>query len=155
MLNHQQIQFKEQLKAHGLILLKARMDAAEFAMQQAQEAANNEEKSSAGDKYETARSMSQLDKAMNARQLEAAKLQFMHLQNIVVDTAFESFVVGSVALINQQYYFLSVGLGNVEIDGQKIIFVSPQAPLCIALFQKKVNDVISFQGKNLKIETIF
>jgi hypothetical protein len=38
-------------------------------MESAQQSANSEEKSSAGDKYETSRAMGHLEKDMHARQL--------------------------------------------------------------------------------------
>ncbi|MBK9328345.1 MAG: hypothetical protein IPM95_03305 [Sphingobacteriales bacterium] len=147
--------FKRLLKASGIRLLQERMAAAERAMQEAQVAANNEEKSSVGDKYETARSMSQLDKEMNARQLEAARQQVQHLQQVNVDSCQDTFVVGSVARIGGQYYFLSVGLGGIQMEGKKVWYLSPQAPLSKVLLQKQAGDTILFQGKNSTIEEVF
>lgn len=149
------IAFKQLLKTSGIRFLQERMEAAERAMQEAQEAANNEEKSSAGDKYETARSMSQLDKEMNARQLEAARQQLQHLQQVNVDSGQDIFVVGSVARIGGQYYFLSVGLGSIQLEGRKVWYLSPQAPLSKVLFQKQAGDTVLFQGKNSTIEEVF
>lgn len=48
-----------------------RMAVARQAMDNAQASANSEEKSSAGDKYETGRAISHLEKDMYARQLMA------------------------------------------------------------------------------------
>ncbi|TAH18705.1 MAG: hypothetical protein EAZ08_10985 [Cytophagales bacterium] len=52
--------------------VEGRIAAITQTIQEAQEAANNETKSTAGDKYETTRSMMQLDRAMNTNQLLAA-----------------------------------------------------------------------------------
>src|ERR1700736_1647953 len=65
----ERLAFKNRLKQWGLDLIGERMAAAKEAMEQAQEAANSEEKSSAGDKYETGRAMGHLQKDMHARQL--------------------------------------------------------------------------------------
>lgn len=59
--------FKQKLKQWGLDLIGQRIATANEAMTRAQEAANSEEKSSAGDKYETGRAMGHLQKDMHAR----------------------------------------------------------------------------------------
>ncbi|MCK7553750.1 hypothetical protein MKQ70_01525 [Chitinophaga sedimenti] len=63
MMTHQQmIDFKTRLKAAGELLIKDRIATTQLAIDNAQEAANNEGKSSAGDKYETGRAMGHLQK---------------------------------------------------------------------------------------------
>ncbi len=54
-------------------------------MDRAQEAANSEGKSPAGDKYETGRAMGQLQKEMHGRQLAEYAKEVKALQSIVVD----------------------------------------------------------------------
>jgi hypothetical protein len=149
------LSFKQALKNKGLQLLKERMDAAELAMQQAQDAANQEEKSSAGDKFETGRAMSQQNKDMNARQLEAARLQWQQLQIVPVDSVQEKFTLGALARINGQYYFLSAGLGAIFVYNQQVWFLSPMAPLSKVLFQKQAGDSVVFQGKTMNLEEVF
>jgi hypothetical protein len=62
--------------------LEERMQAAWGAMQAAQASANEESKSSAGDKYETARAMGQLDRDMYARQYEQARQERVLIERI-------------------------------------------------------------------------
>ena len=63
MTDHQKLSFKAfKLKNFALDLIGQRMTTAKEAMQQAQESANSEEKSSAGDKYETGRAMGHLQR---------------------------------------------------------------------------------------------
>ena len=69
----QKIDFKKALKTRCIEILEQRIDASYNSMQNAQAAANEEEKSSAGDKYETGRAMNHLEKDMHARQLAANK----------------------------------------------------------------------------------
>ena len=59
-----------------------RIGTARHAMENAQAAANEEDKSSVGDKYETSRAMGQIDSEMNARQLEEARRELALLQKI-------------------------------------------------------------------------
>ena len=64
MTNSEKIKFKELLKKECGFLLKNRSINSNSAMQDSQESANNQEKSSAGDKYETSRAMGQIDRDM-------------------------------------------------------------------------------------------
>ena len=66
-------ELKKLLIAHCTALLVQRITVSETAMKNAQESANSEDKSSAGDKYETSRAMGHLDRDMNAKQLLVAK----------------------------------------------------------------------------------
>ena len=58
---------KNKLLQHCKELIEARLKNAEDAMNRAQESANDNEKSSAGDKFETGRAMGHLEKEMYAR----------------------------------------------------------------------------------------
>ena len=57
--------FKSGLYALCLSFIAQRIETAETALQQAQEASNDDTKSSAGDKFETTREMMQQDIARN------------------------------------------------------------------------------------------
>lgn len=151
----EKITFKHRLKDIALQLLGERLRAAELAMQQAQEAANSEEKSSVGDKYETGRAMGQNNSAMNARQVEQAKRELLLMQNVNVDRIYTSVVTGSIALCGEQIYFISVGLGVIDSDQYKVIFISPQAPLCQRLLGKQVGDVIVFNNIEYLLSEIY
>jgi transcription elongation GreA/GreB family factor len=151
----EKIIFKHRLKDIALQLLGERLRAAELAMQQAQEAANNEEKSSVGDKYETGRAMGQNNSAMNARQVEQAKRELLLMQTINVDRVYTSVVPGSIALCGDQIYFISVGLGVIDSGQHKVIFISPQAPLCQQLLGKQVGDSFVLKQNQVAIFDVF
>lgn len=82
--------FKQQLKSACAAVLLKRVETAEAAMQHAQESANSEEKSTAGDKYETARTMGQLDRDMNAKQWHEARKEYNFLQAVDADAAHQA-----------------------------------------------------------------
>ncbi len=63
----EKLQFKEKLKDEAISIVQNRINSAATAMANAQESANSNDKSSAGDKYETSRAMGQLDRDMNAK----------------------------------------------------------------------------------------
>src|SRR5579864_2189317 len=101
----EKIAFKNKLKKFGLDLLSRRIATAREAMDQAQEAANSEEKSSAGDKYETGRAMGQLQKEMHSRQLAAYAKEVKALQSVVTDRLCDRGVAGAFVQTKEIAFF--------------------------------------------------
>ena len=72
------------------------MDTSWQAMEAAKNSANEEGKSSAGDKYETARAMGQLDREMNGRMYEQAHQERLLLDKIDPQTVFSKVAFGAL-----------------------------------------------------------
>lgn len=155
MTDQEKIAFKRKLKDHGLYLLRQRISTAETAMTLAQEAANSEEKSSAGDKYETGRAMGQLQKEMYGRQLAEYAREVKALQSIAADTICHQGGPGAFIRATNITFFVSAGLGKQQVDGLTVLFVSPMAPLARSLQDKKPGDSIPFSGAMMAIEEVF
>lgn len=135
-------------------VLSDRIEVAEKAMKQAQEAAKGEEKSSAGDKYETSRAMSQLERDMNARQLDQALQERDVLKHL--DIGQKSVVAkGAGIRTTDVYYFIALGLGKLEFEGEACIFLSPSSPLGMELMGKKAGEQISWNGQTIDILEVF
>ena len=155
MTNPEKIAFKNKLKNLGLDVLKQRIATAQEAMNQAQEAANSEEKSSAGDKYETGRAMGQLQKEMYGRQLAEYAKEVKALQSIAVDPLCDGGGPGAFVQAAGIAFFVSAGLGRQEVEGLSVLFVSPLAPLARALENKRAGDSLLFNGANMIIEYVY
>lgn len=149
------IEFKNKLKNFGLALITDRVHAARKAMNEAQEAANSEEKSSAGDKYETGRAMGHLQKEMHTAQLAAAVQDLALMQSVPVDMLYRECVTGAVLQASGLTYFISLGLGKQTIEGQTVLFLSPQAPLAKMLSGTRPGDTISFNQRQLRIDEVY
>lgn len=155
MTNPEKIAFKNRLKKFGLDLLSQRIATALEAMDQAQEAANSEEKSSAGDKYETGRAMGQLQKEMYNRQLAEYAKEMKALQSIATDRLCDSGGPGALVQTKEIAFFLSAGLGRQEVEGTIILFVSPIAPFARAVQSKKAGNSILLNGVSMTIEDVW
>jgi hypothetical protein len=155
MTDAEKIAFKNSLKRWGLDLIGQRMAAARAAMEQAQEAANSEEKSSAGDKYETGRAMGHLQKDMHARQLAESAKELATLHAVQTEPLCHEGRAGALVQADGLAFFISAGLGKQSFDGQTILFLSPQAPLGKMLEKKKPGDKIRFNQKDLVIRDVF
>lgn len=145
--------FKEHLLQACKKIITDRIENAEKAMKAAQEASNGEDKSSAGDKYETSRAMGHRDRDMYARQLVEAKNEFQKIERLFLEPA--DFVKqGSLVLADDTLYFIATGIGKVEVDGKTVMVISKESPIAALMLNKKINEVFSFNGKQWKINQL-
>ena len=155
-MDHQEkIAFKTGLKNWALHLLGLRMVTSEEAMRQAQEAANGEEKSSAGDKYETGRAMGHLQKDMHARQLAELVREVAALHAVNTEKLYTEGKSGAFLQTDHLAFFISIGLGKQLVEGQAVVFLSPQAPLAKTLQNKRTGDSIVFNRETMILRDIF
>jgi hypothetical protein len=147
--------FKLKLKQKCAELIEKRMRYAQTIIDDAQQSANHEQKSSAGDKYETSRAMNHLEKEMYARQLAENQRELAALQAINVNPIYTSGNPGAYLKCSQFSFFIGAGLGKQELDAGTVFFLSPNAPLAKLLQQKKVGDLFVFNKIELKILEIF
>jgi len=136
-------------------LLAARVETARKAMNEAQAAANEEGKSSAGDKYETGRAMAQNLRDMNALQLSQALAALESFEKIAIPFPSDKIRAGSLIQTQENWYFLGAGLGKMETPTLKNLFaLSLSAPLGQAFLGKKPGQEVQFMGKTLTILSV-
>ncbi|HAK80087.1 MAG TPA: transcription elongation factor [Runella sp.] len=144
------------MKQQLLTLLKTQFDtrvqAAQEAMQNAQDSANEETKSSAGDKYETGRAMAQIERDRHAQLFDQLRQERAVLDRIDPDFVFQRVGLGALVTTSVGVFFVSVSAGMVVVEGQKVIAMSPQSPLGASLMGKQAGDSFLFQQKKGIIE---
>ena len=153
--DQQKIDFKTALKKRCIEILEHRIDASYNSMQNAQAAANEEEKSSAGDKYETGHAMNHLEKDMHARQLSANKKDMAGLLSVNCNQIYQRVIPGCFVKCTGISFFIAAGLGKIIIDEETVFLLSHHAPVTKMLYNKKAGDKILFNGKELKIEDLY
>jgi sortase (surface protein transpeptidase) len=131
--------------------LDQRMQTSLDAMNAAQESANGESKSSAGNKYETSRAMGQLDRDMHARMYQQTREERKMVERIDESIIFKKGALGAFISTSTGDFFLSVSIGQVNIDEKPIMIISPQSPIGALLMGKMVGDTFSFRGKEAEI----
>ena len=145
-------------KAHLINHLRSqlleRIAAANEAIASAREAFGSETNSSAGDKHEVGRAMVQqeLDKLEEQR----AKLKsLLHdLERVPLDRKYDQVAFGSLVSTDNGLYFVAIGIGAVELDGERCYAISMASPIGQALQGSSTGDRIPFNGKVLVIEAI-
>ena len=131
--------------------VQQRIDTARQAMEAAQEAANSESKSSAGDKYETGRAMAQLDRDRHAQLLAEARNVEHDLRQLNIEKNYELVQPGSLVITNRGRFFISIGAGKLTLDGEDYFAVSSASPIGMALAGRKVNDVVTFNNLTYQV----
>ena len=145
---------KEKLIDYVKNYLDLRIANSLSAMQAAQESANGESKSSAGDKYETSRAMGQLDRDMHARMYEQARQERQIVERLDDTIIYKKGALGALMKTSMGDFFLSVSIGQVDIEGEKMMIISPQSPIGALLMGKGIGDSFSFRGKEAIVEVV-
>jgi transcription elongation GreA/GreB family factor len=148
------VPLKQQLVTHCIDAQLKRVEHAKKAMDEAQQSANNEGRSTAGDKYDTARAMSQNVRDMNAKQMQEALKDLASLQQINAAVMSIDVRMGSVVKTDAGNYFISVSIGSIPVEGQVYIAISPLAPLAQAMLHKKKGESFNFRGKQSVITEV-
>lgn len=116
-------------------------------------ASSNDTKSSMGDKYETGREL--LQQEVNNLQLQLNEiLKQKDFLKTVLPKPSDKAEKGAIVKTEKGLFFISVSLGEIKIDNQKVICISPESPLAKALNGKQKNEVFSINNIDQKIENI-
>lgn len=143
------------LYAHCEAYVKGRIAASETAIRLAQEGAESDTKSSAGDKYETGREMMQQEITRHQQQLlEAGKMRHS-LSQIMAETASDVIVPGAVTETSQGNFYLSVSAGQAFFTGKNYQPVSIISPIGRMLSGRKAGEEFDFNGKTYRILRVF
>ncbi len=117
-------------------------------------ASNNDTKSSMGDKYETGREMLQQEINNLQSQLNEVIKQQNFLKTIPTKPADQA-EKSAIVKTEKGIFFISVSLGEITFENQKIICISPESPLAKAMNGKRKNELFTINNINQKIENIW
>lgn len=123
-------------------------------MRDFQEAANEDSKSSMGDKYETNRAMMHLEKEKAATQLNQMQKMRQLLDTIKIDKKTDQAAIGSLVSTEKGKYFLSIGLGPIDFEGERYFVISAASPIGQEILGKRVGDTYTFRGESNIISSI-
>jgi len=146
---------KSQVYQSLVQLIEKKVETAELMVKSAVESKKSETKSSAGDKHETGRAMMQREEEQHRIQLANALELKKALSQIDMDKAFSKVEFGSLVMTNQGSYFLSLGLGKIEVAEKDYFAISPASPIGQALLDKTVGDHATFLNKEYVIIQIY
>lgn len=145
---------KQALYTHCQQYVRQRIETARSAMNAAQEAANEESKSSAGDKYETGRAMAQIERDRHAQLLaEALKLE-QDLIQIDIDKPMAVVRPGSLVVTDRGRFFISISVGKIKLESADYFAVSAASPIGAQLLGRKAGDVVTFNKLAYQVQEV-
>ena len=149
-----QLSTKQKLHQRCLLQLEEKITRAEQAIENAQQTANNESKSSAGDKHETARAMAHLEQERHAQVLREALRLKKKLQQINPHQHNTTAYTGSLIKTNIGHFYIAISAGKITMEGTEYWVISQASPIGQELEDLEEEDEFSFRGKDICIESI-
>lgn len=128
-------------------LLDKRSEYLKREIAEVRAAANEETKSSAGDKYETSREMMGAQAERLSKQLaETNKMRELLYQAEQPNQSAE-IGLGSMVRTNTATFFLAAPLGKVRVNQIDVLVISTASPIGKLLLGKVINHQVTFNGK--------
>jgi len=137
-----------------LALLGQKISLLENTLRELTEGAQNDTKSSAGDKHETARAMMQLEQEKIGRQLQDTLQQKGLLEKTGAEISSDRIVSGSLVKTDRGYLYVCIALGKVTVDDLAIMVISPQSPLGAKLLGLRAGETANINNTLYKIEHV-
>lgn len=146
--------FKEKVYQQYLQLVIDKIISLESILNELNESAKNETKSTAGDKHETALAMLQIEQENTRKKLAEAFEQKTQLERIDIHKKSDSIIKGSLIKTDKGYFFLSLGLGKIIIEETTITALSIQSPLGTQLIGLKIQQSAAINNVQYIIRNI-
>lgn len=118
--------------------IASHLDELNAAMLKVKESIDSEEKNSAGDKFETSRSMAQNEMELLAVQQKKAHTEYAILEQINPALHHEHVQLGTVVTTKTKVLFLAIAMGKVKVGSQDVFVLSPTSPLGQVILGKEV-----------------
>ena len=125
------------------------------ALSDLKDGAQNDSKSSAGDKHETSLSMMQIEQEKIRKQLKEVQEMKASLDKLNPHVVSRKINLGSLIKTNIGYFYIAVALGKLRLDQLELYVMSPQSPMAIKLIGLSVHDEFEMNSKKIVIQDIF
>lgn len=149
------ITLKQKLYNQCFAFVEQRILIYQNAINSARESANDDTKSSAGDKYETGRAMMQQEIDNNHKQLNEAKQLKQVLDQIQPDKATDSVQLGSLVITNKGNFYIAISAGQLATDEDIYFAISSASPIGAKLMRQKAGAVFNFNGKDFNVLNVY
>ncbi|SFJ35688.1 hypothetical protein [Myroides guanonis] len=145
---------KEKLLEVHYEMLDGKIDVFQDMIRTMTEDAQNDAKSSAGDKHETTLSKMHIEQENLSNKIREAISAKEILKRIDPKKKSEVVGFGSLIRINAIYLFVSTALPKVFIDDYSVLAISEDAPLIKMLWGKKIFDEVTYNGSVFRINEL-
>lgn len=123
-------------------------------MNDAQDAANEDTKSSAGDKYETGREVMQQEVELNRTRLNELNKFKLALDMIKADQKNDTAIPGALVQTSNGSYYIAISVGQLKQNGNTYYSISIESPIGAKMKGLKAGEQFMLNGRNFVIESI-
>ncbi len=143
-------------KVHERFLQSAhdRVDAFADMIRELSADAQNDAKSSAGDKHETALSMMHLEQEKLNAKLSECLQQLQILERIDPGQMHDRVHRGSLVRVNAMNVYIACAAPKVNVEGIDVLGISEEAPLALALRGVGVGEEVVVNGATFTIKEV-
>lgn len=145
---------KHELITHCIGLLDEAIADIKLQMRELVINAENDSKSSAGDKHETGRAMMQLAQEQLGKQLLETEFKRTALARLDVHASATQIGEGCLVVTNENTLLIGTALGKITFERAPVFVISLQSPLAQLLLGKKSGDMVVFNQKQIKILSV-
>jgi fibronectin type 3 domain-containing protein len=146
--------FKEQVYLQCVSIIAQRITDVQKTLDDLRESIVNETKSTAGDKYETARAMLQIEQENVTKQMTELLEQKTQLEKLSMIDASDTVIKGSLVKTDRGHLFISIALGKIKVSDQTVVALSPQSPLGKQLMGLRTGENAMMNGVKYAVEGI-
>lgn len=144
---------KELLQLH-LQMLQDKIDAFQDRIEALSLDAQNDAKSSAGDKHETALSMMHIEQEKLSAKIQEYLNQKKEISRIDVTIKSDKIILGSLVQANDFWFFISAALPKVKINDIHVFSLSKQAPLGSLFIGKTIGEEVVVNNVTYTIKQV-
>lgn len=134
--------------------IESKINLAHQVFDEANESAVSETKSSAGDKHETSRAMSQLEVEKAGKYLVETQKMKSILGLLEPEKEKTVCSLGALVETTQGNFYLSIAIGKTEIENKAYFCVGMNSPLAQALINLKKGESYVIAGKKFDILSV-
>jgi len=120
----------------------------------AKASAESDTKSSMGDKHETAREMVQQEREQIGKRIAESEKLLSDLLRMNENKSSQLIQPGSLVKCEIGWIYLTVSLGSIVVEDQKVNVISQESPFGKLIANKKKGDEVIMNGKKIFIEEV-
>lgn len=143
------IEVKQKIYQKCIEKLKEVLENSKSAMDEAQTAAN--EYGAPKDRYDSFRTQLLRKRDLFAEQYNKTLKEYDFLKGLNPDIINKTVTINSLVITNKQRFYVTVGLGKVDLPEGEFYIISPLAPIYQVLKEKVTGDTVTFNGQKISI----
>lgn len=147
-------EIKGEIQKELMKLIREKIQLLQETYKEVSGALESEAKSTAGDKHETGRAMTQLEQEKIAQQIGVQEQMLLLVKAIKNGSNNSRVQNGSLVELPTGWFFISVGIGKIKVSEMEVYCINSASPVGQQLMNKIVGESINFNGQSLPIISV-